>query len=86
MPFLIIISRRMLPHLFHYYGKRHRANRRLNSQMNENFTGARVVKAFGQEAQEMTRFGKNNKRVQSSELDLARYDNKFYALYCTVCF
>ena len=84
MPLLIIISRRMLPHLYHYYGKRHRANRRLNSQMNENFTGARVVKAFGQEVQEMNRFGKNNKRVQSSELDLARYDNKFFALYCTV--
>ena len=84
MPLLIILSRRMLPHLFHYYGKRHRANRRLNSQMNENFTGARVVKAFGQEEQERTRFGKNNKRVQSSELDLARYDNKFYALYCTI--
>lgn len=84
MPFLVIISRRMLPHLYHYYGKRHRASRRLNSQMNENFTGARVVKAFGQEVQEMNRFGKNNKRVQSAELDLARYDNKFYALYCTV--
>ena len=84
MPFLIVISRRMLPHLYHYYGKRHRANRRLNSQMNENFTGARVVKAFGQEVQEMNRFGKNNKRVQGAELDLARYDNKFYALYCTV--
>ena len=84
MPLLIIISRRMLPHLHHYYGKRHRANRRLNGQMNENSTGARVVKAFGQEEQEMTRFGKNNQRVQTAELDLARYDNKFYALYCTV--
>ncbi len=84
MPVLVIISERMLPHLFHYYGKRHRASRRLNGQMNENFTGARVVKAFGQQDQEMHRFGKNNTRVQDSELDLARYDNKFYALYCTV--
>lgn len=84
MPVLFIISTRMLPHLYHYYGKRHRANRRLNGQMNENFTGARVVKAFGQEAQEMNRFAKNNTKVQNSELDLARYDNKFYALYCTV--
>ncbi len=84
MPLLFYISQRMLPHLFHYYGKRHRASRRLNGQMNENFTGARVVKAFGQEDQEMTRFAKNNTRVQHSELDLARYDNKFYALYCTV--
>jgi len=84
MPLLFYISERMLPHLFHYYGRRHRASRRLNGQMNENFTGARVVKAFGQEEQEMTRFAKNNRRVQNSELDLARYDNKFYALYCTV--
>lgn len=84
MPLLVIISCKMVPHLFHYFGKRHRATRRLNGQMNENFTGARVVKAFGQEEQEMTRFTKNNKRVQNAELDVARYDNKFFALYCTV--
>lgn len=84
MPVLFIISYRMMPHLWHYYGKRHRASRRLNGQMNENFTGARVVKAFGQEEQEMTRFSKNNGRVQTAELDVARYDNKFFALYCSV--
>ncbi|MCH5341691.1 MAG: ABC transporter ATP-binding protein [Acetatifactor sp.] len=84
MPVLVVMSFRMMPHLWHYYGKRHRANRRLNSQMNENFTGARVVKAFGQEEQEMTRFDKNNTRVRTAELDLVKYDNKFFALYCTV--
>ena len=36
--------------------------------MNENFTGARVVKAFGQEEQEMTRFGKNNNKVRDMAL------------------
>ncbi|MCD8380362.1 MAG: ABC transporter ATP-binding protein/permease [Lachnospiraceae bacterium] len=84
MPLLFFISWRMMPNLWHYYGKRHRANRRLNSQINENFTGARVVKAFGQEEQELKRFDKNNRRVQDSELDVARYDNKFYALYNSV--
>ncbi len=84
MPLLMILSAKMLPHLWHYYGKRHRANRRLNSQMNENFTGARVVKAFGQEEQEITRFTKSNAYVRDAEVDLARYDNKFYALYCSV--
>lgn len=84
MPVLVVVSFHMMPHLWHYYGKRHRANRRLNSQMNENFTGARVVKAFGQEEQEMDRFTKNNTKVRTAELDLVRYDNKFFALYCTV--
>lgn len=81
MPILFFISYLLMPRLWHYYGKRHRANRRLNSQMNENFTGARVVKAFGQEEQEMTRFNKSNGRVRDSELDVARYDCKFSALY-----
>ncbi len=84
MPVLVVISYRMMPHLWHYYGKRHRANRRLKGQMNENFTGARVVKAFGQQEQEMTRFSKSNTKVRTAEMDLARYDNKFFALYCTV--
>lgn len=84
MPVLVVISYRMMPHLWHYYGKRHRANRRLKGQMNENFTGARVVKAFGQQEQEMTRFAKNNGKVKTAEMDLVRYDNKFFALYCSV--
>lgn len=84
MPVLVVVSYRMMPHLWHYYGKRHRANRRLKGQMNENFTGARVVKAFGQQQQEMTRFTKSNGKVRESELDVVRYDNKFFALYCTV--
>jgi len=84
MPVLVVISYRMTPHLWHYYGKKHRANRRLKGQMNENFTGARVVKAFGQQEQEMSRFSKSNGRVKDAEMDVARYDNKFFALYCTV--
>ena len=84
MPVLVVISYRMLPHLWHYYGKRHRANRRLKGQMNENFTGARVVKAFGQQEQEMTRFAKSNRKVKTAEMDLVGYDNKFFALYCSV--
>ncbi len=84
MPILFMISYQMMPRLWHYYGKRHRANRKLNSQMNENFTGARVVKAFGQEEQEMKRFGKNNGRVRDAELAVASYDCRFSALYILV--
>lgn len=84
MPILFFISYRMLPRLWHYFGKRHRANRKLNGQMNENFTGARVVKAFGQEEQEMTRFTRNNTRVRDAELDVARFDCQFSTLYYLV--
>lgn len=84
MPILFFISYLLMPRLWHYYGKRHRANRRLNGQMNENFTGARVVKAFGQEEQEMSRFSKNNKKVRDAELDVSRYDCRFTALYILV--
>lgn len=81
MPALFFISYRMLPRLWHYYGKVHRARRRLNGQMNENFTGARVVKAFGQEDQEIRRFSKNNVRMRGAELDVAKFDCRFSALY-----
>lgn len=84
MPVLVVLSYRMVPQLWHFYGKRHRANRRLRGQMNENFTGARVVKAFGQQKQEMTRFSKNNGKVKNAEMDVARYDIRFYALYFAV--
>ena len=84
MPVLFYVSYHLMPRLWHFYGKRHRANRRLNSQMNENFTGARVVKAFGQEEQEIDRFKKNNGRVREAELDLARFDCQFSAIYYLV--
>lgn len=84
MPVLFFISYRMMPRMWHYYGKRHRANRKLNSQMNENLTGARVVKAFGQEEQEKERFKKSNTRVRDAEVDVAGYDCRFSALYYLV--
>lgn len=84
LPILSYTSYRMLPRLWNFYSKRHRANRRLNGQMNDNITGARVVKAFGQEDQEMNRFKKYNNGVRNAELSLASYDNRFYAMYTAV--
>ena len=84
LPFLTIQSYRMLPRLWTFYGKRHRASRRLNSQLNDSITGARVVKAFGQQEQELKRLGKGNCGVREAELDVMKYDNKFNALYAIV--
>ena len=81
LPILLTVSYKLMPRLWNFYSKRHRANRRLNSIMNDNLTGARVVKAFGQEDQEMKRFDKSVGGVRTSELDVARFDNVYYAMY-----
>lgn len=84
LPLLTVISIKMLPRLWSYYGRRHRANRSLNAQINDNITGARVVKAFGQEESELKRFSNYNSRVRQAELSIVAYDNKYHALYSVV--
>ncbi len=81
VPIIFTISFKMMPKLWHFYGRRHRAERSLNSRLNDNLTGARVVKAFGQQESELRRFEKNNQRVRSAEMSLVNFDNKFFALY-----
>lgn len=55
----------------------------MNSRLNDNLTGARVVKAFGQQGSEIERFENSNQRVRNAELSLVSFDNKFYAIYVT---
>ena len=81
MPIAFLISWKMLPRLWHRYGRRHRATRSLNSKVNDNLQGARVVKAFGQEESEVGRFDKSNEKVRSADMAVLNYDNKFSALY-----
>ncbi len=83
VPVIFTISFRLIPRLWQFYGRRHRAERAMNSRLNDNLTGARVVKAFGQQESEIKRFDKNNSRVRSAEMSLVNFDNKFYALYVT---
>ncbi len=83
VPILFTISFRLMPRLWQFYGKRHRAERSMNSRLNDNLTGARVVKAFGQQESEIDRFEKSNQRVRGAELSLVSFDNKFTALYFT---
>lgn len=84
LPLLTLISIKMLPRLWSFYGRRHRASRSLNAQVNDNITGARVVKAFGQEDSERKRFGTYNSRMKQVELSITAYDNRYKALYHTV--
>lgn len=84
LPVLAFLSFKLLPKLFHLFGKRHRAERNMIAQINDNITGARVVKAFGQEEHEIERFNKYNADVGTSELLIVGFDNRFQALYTFV--
>lgn len=84
LPLLFFISFKMQPILWRYNGRRHRTRRSLYSVINDNLTGARVVKAFGREQAENQRFYKISQKVQRAEMDLVNYDNLFYIVYASV--
>lgn len=84
LPVLFLLSAKMLPNLFHLFGNRHRSERKINSQVNDNITGSRVVKAFGQEENEIQRFDKYNSGLKNSEMDIVKFDSKFHAMYTFV--
>lgn len=84
LPVLFIISFKLLPTLWGFFNRKHRATRRLNGQINDNITGARVVKAFGKEQSEVERFTSYNGKVKKTEVDIATFDNKFFLLYASV--
>lgn len=81
LPLLVIMSVKLKPKLWSLFGRRHRAERTVNSRVNDNLTGSRVVKAFGQQDQENSRFVSPNERLQDAEIRIVKYNNKFTILY-----
>ena len=75
IPFIMLIGLKLRPRIWTQFGHRHRAERAVNSQVNDNLTGARVVKAFGQEKRETTRFEKNNTRLREAEMSIVGTQN-----------
>lgn len=84
VPVLFLLTVRLLPRLFTLFGNRHRAERNMNVQINDNITGARVVKAFGQEQAETKRFDTYNTEVKKAEMDIVKFQNMFQSLYSFV--
>ncbi len=74
-PIAFIFSFYIRPRFWNAFGKRHRAERSINSQVNDNLTGARVVKAFGQEENEENRFVGTNKRLKDAEMSIVGLEN-----------
>ena len=81
LPLLVFMSVKLKPKLWSLFGRRHRAERAVNNRVNDNLTGSRVVKAFGQQKQEKERFKAPNERLKEAEIRIVKYNNKFTILY-----
>lgn len=81
LPVLFLLNRRLRPRIWVMFGRRHRAERSLNSLINDNLTGSRVVKSFGQENREIDRFGGYNRRLRDAEVAISYKRNYFQLVY-----
>lgn len=81
LPISFIFSFKFRPKFWNAFGRRHRAERSVNNNVNDNLTGARVVKAFGQEKKEEKRFTSSNTRLKDTEMSIVRLDNIFSAVF-----
>lgn len=77
LPMLLLTNRLLRPKIWIMHGRRHRAERSVNSSVNDNLTGARVVKSFGREVQEIQRFGGSNRKLRDAETHIA-YRRSFF--------
>ncbi len=81
LPLLVFMTVKLRPGLWHLAGKRHRAEKAVTSKANDNLTGARVVKAFGQQDAEIDKFERPNKKLREAEVDIVKLRNRFTILY-----
>lgn len=81
LPVLVGVSVYLRPKIWIMFGRRHRAERSLNSGVNDNLTGARVVKSFGQEGREVHRFAETNKNLRDAEVAITYRQNYFHVIY-----
>lgn len=81
IPLSSLITIRLMPKMWSLFGLRFRASRDLNAHINDNLTGARVVRAFGQQESEIERFEKYNENVRKAEYKIVGVQNELYATY-----
>lgn len=81
LPLLVFMTVKLRPGLWTLSGKRHRAEKAVTGKANDNLTGARVVKAFGQQDAEIERFERPNKKLREAEVNIVKLRNRFTILY-----
>ncbi len=81
LPPAVIISIKLEPVLWHFNSRRFQTQRDFRAKLNDNLTGARVVKAFGREESESQRLAKANTNLAHAQMDAMNFDIKYTALY-----
>ncbi|MBQ3088015.1 MAG: ATP-binding cassette domain-containing protein [Clostridia bacterium] len=81
LPPIIIVSVKLEPKLWHFYSKDFQASRDMRARLNDNVTGARVVKAFGREKGETKALNTANDIIKSAEWNSVDFRNKFTAIF-----
>ena len=81
LPLLVFMTVKLRPGLWNLSGKRHRAEKAVTGKANDNLTGARVVKAFGQQDAEIAKFIHPSNNLKDAEINIVRLRNKFAILY-----
>ena len=81
LPISSILSGFIMTPLWIAYGRRHRASRKLNSGVNDNLVGARVVRAFGRQEDENSHFDSTNRLVRDAEVTIVDTENRIYATF-----
>jgi len=81
LPILFALNRYLRPRIYVMFGRRHRAERSMNSLINDNLTGSRVVKSFGQEKKEIGRFMGYSSRLRDAEVAISLQQNYFQLAY-----
>lgn len=81
LPILFGLNRYLRPRIWVMFGRRHRAERSMNSLINDNLTGSRVVKSFGQEKKEIQRFEGSSRRLKEAEIAISYRQNWFQLVY-----
>ncbi len=77
LPPLVLITLKIEPILWHYNSKQHQTTRNLRAKLNDNLTGARVIKAFGREESEANRLSLANEAMYNAQLGAMTFDTKF---------
>lgn len=80
-PILIYLTKILIPKVWRLYSRRYRSRRYLNSVINDSLSGVRVVKAFGREEAEISRFGGANWGLFSTHLSAQRFSSTVFPFF-----